>query len=94
MNSNFEEGLTYQHTVTIPAGQRSVTVEVTADANSTQGELTRVAVNRDQFDSEGWATVTVPVTLLSDTINVRFQVLAGKNRKVGVAGICYWQTPA
>lgn len=63
-------------------------------ANSTQGELTRVAVNRDQFDSEGWATVTVPVTLPSDTINVRFQVLAGKNRKVGVAGICYRQTPA
>jgi len=37
--------------------------------------------------------VTVPVTLVSDTINVRFQVLAGKNRKVGVAGIRYWQTP-
>ena len=62
-------------------------------ANSTQGELTRVAVNRDQFDSEGWATVTVPVTLVGDTINVSFQVLAGKNRKVGVAGIRYWQTP-
>jgi len=63
-------------------------------ANSTQGELTRVAVSRDQFDSEGWATVIVPVTLVSDTIDVRFQVLAGKKRKVGVAGIRYWQTPA
>ena len=63
-------------------------------ANSTKGELARVAVSRDQFDSDGRATVTVPVTLESDTINVRFQVIAGKKRKVGVSGISYRQTPA
>jgi hypothetical protein len=58
------------------------------------GELARVAVTRDQFDSEGRATLNVPLTLITDTINVRFQVIAGKNRKVGVAGICYWQIAA
>lgn len=62
-------------------------------ANSTKGELTRVPVNRDQFDSDGRATVIVPVTLDSDTINVSFQVIAAKRRKVGVAGIRYWQSP-
>ncbi len=62
--------------------------------NRTNGELTRVTVNRDQFDSDGRATLIVPVTLVGDTINVRFQVIAEKRRKVGVAGIRYWQTPA
>lgn len=61
--------------------------------NTTQGELARVAVSRDQFDSDGRATVAVPVTLPSDTISVKFQVIPGKNRKLGVTGIRYWQTP-
>ena len=38
--------------------------------------------------------MNVPLTLIIDTINVRFQVIAGKNRKVGVAGIRYWQNAA
>lgn len=62
--------------------------------NSTLGELTRVAVSRDQFDAGGRATLNVPLTLVTDTINVRFQVIVGKNRKVGLAGIRYWQTAA
>jgi hypothetical protein len=63
-------------------------------ANSTMGELARVAVTSDQFDAKGRATLNVPLTLIIDTINVRFQVIAGKNRKVGVAGIRYWQNAA
>jgi hypothetical protein len=83
-----------EYNLFLPEGAKEAKGEicVLSVANSTIGELTRIAVSRDQFDSEGRATVNVPLTLVSDTINVRFQVIAGKNRKVGVAGIRYWQT--
>lgn len=83
-----------EYNLFLPEGAKEAKGEicVLCVANSTIGELTRIAVSRDQFDSEGRATVNVPLTLVSDTINVRFQVIAGKNRKVGVAGIRYWQT--
>ncbi len=38
LNSDYEEGLTYEHTVVIPAGQQSTTVEVTSAGNSIQGD--------------------------------------------------------
>ncbi len=55
-------------------------------------EIASVVVTRDQFDSQGFATVEVPFSLLDDYIDVDFRVIPGKNRQVGVKGIRYWQT--
>ena len=60
--------------------------------NKTMGKITSVAVNRNQFDAQGCARITVPFTLEAGALNVRFQVIAQKNRQVGVSGISYWQT--
>lgn len=55
------------------------------------GKLSDIMVNRDQFDSEGRATVLLPLDLGGDTIDIRFQVIPKKKRQVIVQRIRYWQ---
>ena len=90
----FAGNYTVEYSLFLPEGAVDAEGEICTlcIANSTMGELARVVVTRDQFDAEGRVTLNVPLTLITDTINVRFQVIAGKNCKVGVAGIRYWQT--
>lgn len=55
------------------------------------GVLSRTVVTRDQFDAEGRATVLLPLDLVGDTIDIRFQAIPKKKWQVIVQGIRYWQ---
>ena len=55
------------------------------------GQLSSTVVTRDQFDSEGCATILLPLDLGGDTIDIRFQTIPKKKRQVIVQGIRYWQ---
>ena len=65
LNSDYEEGLTYNHTVTIPAGQKSTTVEVTSASNSVQGDSHTVIFT---VQAEGYAKGTCFVMVTDQTL--------------------------
>ena len=65
LNSDYEEGLTYDHTVTIPAGQQSTTVEVTSAGNSIQGDSHTVVFT---VQAEGYAKGTCFVMITDQTL--------------------------
>ena len=65
LNSDFEEGLTYNHTVTIPAGQKSTTVEVTSAANDVQGDSHTVVFT---VQAEGYSKGTCFVMVTDQTL--------------------------
>lgn len=65
LNSDYEEGLTYDHTVTIPAGQQSTTVEVTSAGNSVQGDSHTVIFT---VQAEGYAKGTCFVMVTDQTL--------------------------
>ena len=65
INSDYEEELTYAHTVTIPAGQQSVTVEVTSAANSVQGDSHTVIFT---VEAEGYASGTCYLMVTDQTL--------------------------
>ena len=65
LSSNYEEGLTYQHTVTIPAGQQSVTVEVTSADNNVQGDSHTVIFT---VQADGFATGTCYLNVTDQTM--------------------------
>ena len=65
INSDYDEGLTYEHTVTIPAGQQSVTVEVTSAANSVQGDSHTVIFT---VEAEGYAKGTCYLMVTDQTL--------------------------
>ena len=60
--------------------------------NKNISDIASIVVTRDQFDSQGRATIELPFALNVDTIDVEFQAITKKNRQVGVTGIRYWQT--
>lgn len=65
LNSDYEEGLTYQHSVTIPAGKRSVKVKVTSAANSAQGDSHTVVFTAQ---ANGFATGTCFLMVTDQTM--------------------------
>lgn len=65
LNSDYEEGITYQHSVTIPAGQLSTTVEVTSSANDVQGDSHSVVFT---VRAEGYATATCVLMITDQTL--------------------------
>ena len=65
LNSDYEEGLTYDHTITIPAGQQSATVEVTSAANSVQGDSHTVIFT---VQAEGYASATCYLMVTDQTL--------------------------
>ena len=65
LSSDYEEGLTYNHTVIIPAGQQLVTVEVITAANSVQGD-SHTAVFTVQ--ASGYATGTCYLNVTDQTM--------------------------
>ena len=65
LNSDYEEGITYQHGVTIPAGQLSTTVEVTSSANDVQGDSHSVVFT---VRAEGYATATCVLMITDQTL--------------------------
>ncbi|MBR6188343.1 MAG: hypothetical protein IKQ59_05235 [Prevotella sp.] len=65
LNSDYEEGITYQHSVTIPAGQLSTTVEVTSSSNDVQGDSHSVAFT---VRAEGYATATCVLMITDQTL--------------------------
>ena len=65
LNSDYEDGLTYEHTVTIPAGQQSTTVEVTSAANSEQGDSHTVIFT---VQAEGYSKGTCFVMVTDQTL--------------------------
>ena len=65
INSDYEDGLTYDHTVTIPAGQQSTMVEVTSAANSVQGDSHTVIFT---VQAEGYATGTCYLMVTDQTL--------------------------
>lgn len=65
LNSDYENGLTYNHTVTIPAGQHSASVEVTALSNSTQGDSHTVVFT---VQAESYATGTCYMMVTDQTL--------------------------
>lgn len=65
LKSDYDEGLTYNHTVTIPAGQQSTTVEVTSAANSVQGDSHTVIFT---VEAEGYASSTCYLMVTDQTL--------------------------
>lgn len=65
LNSDYEEGLTYEHTVVIPAGQQSTTVEVTSAGNSIQGDSHTVIFTAQ---AEGYSKGTCFVMVTDQTL--------------------------
>ena len=65
LSSDYDEGLTYDHTVTIPAGQQSATVEVTSAANSVQGDSHTVIFTAG---AEGYAKGTCYLMVTDQTL--------------------------
>lgn len=63
--SDYEKGLTYDHTVTIPAGQQSATVEVTSAANSVQGDSHTVVFT---VQADGYASGTCYLMVTDQTL--------------------------
>ena len=65
LNSNYEEGLNYEHSVTIPAGQQTATVEVTSAANDVQGDSHSVVFTAK---ADGYATGTFVLMVTDQTL--------------------------
>lgn len=65
ISSDYEAGLTYDHTVTIPAGQQSTTVEATSAANSVQGDSHTVIFT---VEAEGHASGTCYLMVTDQTL--------------------------
>ncbi len=65
LSSNYEEGLNYEHSVTIPAGQQQVTVEVTSAANDVQGDSHSVVFT---VRADGYATGTFVLMVTDQTL--------------------------
>lgn len=65
VNSDYEDGLTYDHTVTILAGEQSTTVEVISAANSVQGDSHTVIFT---IEAEGYAKGTCFVMVTDQTL--------------------------
>ena len=65
LNSDYEEGLTFDHTVTIPVGVQSTTVEVTSAANSVQGDSHTVIFT---VQADGYAKGTCFVMVTDQTL--------------------------
>ncbi len=65
INSDYESGLTYDHTITIPAGKQSATVEVTSEGNNVQGDSHTVIFT---VQADGHATGTCYLMVTDQTL--------------------------
>lgn len=65
ISSDHEDGLSYQHTVKIPAGQQSVTTEVTSSENDIQGDSRTIVFTAK---ADGYASGTCYVLLTDQTL--------------------------
>ena len=65
LTSDYDEGLTYNHTVTIPAGQSTATVEIASAANDVQGDSHTVIFT---VQANGYATGTCYVMVTDQTL--------------------------
>jgi hypothetical protein len=65
LQSDYDDNLTYNHTVTIPAGQKSATVEVTSKGNDIQGD-SHIVIFTVQAD--GYATGTCYLMVTDQTL--------------------------
>lgn len=63
--SDYENGLTYNHTITIPAGQQLTTVDVTSAANGVQGDSHTVVFT---VQAEGYSTGTCYLLVTDQTL--------------------------
>ena len=64
LNSDYDEGLSYPQSVTIPAGQKSTTVEVVSAVNDVQGDSHNVVFT---VLANGYATGTCFITVTDQT---------------------------
>lgn len=65
LQSDYDNNLTYNHTVIIPAGQTSTTVEVTSNGNDVQGDSHTVVFTAQ---AEGYATGTCYLMVTDQTL--------------------------
>jgi hypothetical protein len=65
LNSDYDEGLSYEHTITIPAGQQSTTVEVTSSDNDVQGDSHSVVFT---VKADGYASSTYVLMVTDQTL--------------------------
>ena len=65
LSSDYEQGLSYEHTVTIPAGKRSVKVDVNSASNSVQGDSHTVIFT---VQADGYATGTCFLMVTDQTL--------------------------
>lgn len=65
LSSDYDAGLTYSHSVTIPAGKKSATVEVTAKTNSQTGDNHTVVFTAQ---SSGYASATCYIMVTDQTL--------------------------
>lgn len=90
LSSDYEEGLTYDHSVTIPAGQTSATIEVNSQANDVQGDNHTVIFT---IEAEGYAKGTCYLMVTDQTLpdaricDISFnnaEVLAGSEVEISI----------
>ena len=88
LSSDYDDNLTYNHTVTIPAGQKSVEVEVTSAKNDVSGD-THTVVFTVQADGYNKGTCYIMVTdqTLPDAVIERIEILDSNIEAGGIATI-------
>ena len=65
LSSDYDDNLSYEHTVTIPAGQQSVQVEITSKKNDVSGDTHTVVFT---VQSEGFASATCYLMVTDQTL--------------------------
>ena len=90
LNSDYDENLTYSHTVTIPVGQKSETVEVTSKANDISGDSHTVVFTAAASGySSGTCYLmvtdqTLPDARISSIATDKQESIVGENVKLAV----------
>lgn len=90
LTSDYDDNLSYEHTVTIPSGQQSVQVEITSKKNDVSGDTHTVVFT---VQSEGFASATcflmvtdqtLPDAVLTDISVAESEVEAGSVATISV----------
>lgn len=88
LGSDYDESLTYAHTVTIPAGQQTAQVEITSTKNDVSGDSHTVVftVQADGFAS-GTCWLMVTDQTLPDAVITDFTISSGEVEAGGTATV-------
>ena len=88
ITSNYDEGLDYTHSVTIPAGERTVKVSVKALANMDEGDSSTIVFTaKAKSHSDGTCWLMVSDQTLPDAIISSVELLTKDEKAIGDDGV-------